>query len=354
METGLTIAGSAGISWLSPLEIKHQVQLVQSCMKELMHEGEHYGVIPGCPKPSLYKPGAEKLAMLCRLIPHFAPIREDLGGGHREYTVTCTLNGASGVQGYCIGSCSTMEKKYRWRPSERKCPACGKPTIIKGKADYGGGWLCFAKKGGCGAKFNDGDKAIEAQATGQAENPDLADCYNTCLKMAQKRAFVGAVLTATAASDIFTQDVEDLPAEMLQPVTVKVSTPVKEAVTPVAEPTLYDFSDARLTENQIEFLKANCSFDEERGLWTCAKDLGAKLAKYRVSKVAKPQEQAPTAKPEWQARAEGLNINTVQDDELPESMGGPATIPQPKQENVDHLKRIQERVRNEKSQKEAA
>ena len=41
------------------------------------------------------------------------------------------------------------------------------------------------------------------------ENPDLADVYNTVLKIAKKRAHVDASLTATAASDIFTQDMED-------------------------------------------------------------------------------------------------------------------------------------------------
>jgi hypothetical protein len=34
------------------------------------------------------------------------------------------------------------------------CPVCGVVgAIIKGKPEYGGGWLCFQKKGGCGAKF---------------------------------------------------------------------------------------------------------------------------------------------------------------------------------------------------------
>ena len=33
------------------------------------------------------------------------------------------------------------------------CPNCGKDAIIKGKEEYGGGWLCYKAKGGCGAKF---------------------------------------------------------------------------------------------------------------------------------------------------------------------------------------------------------
>ena len=44
----------------------------------------------------------------------------------------------------------------------------------------------------------------------ETDNP--ADHYNTVFKMAKKRALVDAVLTTTAASDIFTQDLEDISA----------------------------------------------------------------------------------------------------------------------------------------------
>jgi hypothetical protein len=114
-----------------------------------------------------------------------------------------------------VGSCSTMETKYRYRKAEQKCPGCGKDTIIKGKKEYGGGWLCWGKKGGCGAKFKDGDPKIENQDMGRIEFDNPADYYNTVLKIAKKRAHVDATLTATAASDIFTQDLEDMPAEAL-------------------------------------------------------------------------------------------------------------------------------------------
>jgi hypothetical protein len=43
------------------------------------------------------------------------------------------------------------------------------------------------------------------------ENPDLADQWNTVIKMACKRALVAGALNATGASDVFTQDVEDQP-----------------------------------------------------------------------------------------------------------------------------------------------
>lgn len=38
------------------------------------------------------------------------------------------------------------------------CPKCGKvKPVIKGKEEYGGGWVCFKKKGGCGATWHDSE-----------------------------------------------------------------------------------------------------------------------------------------------------------------------------------------------------
>lgn len=72
-------------------------------------------------------------------------------------------------------------------------------------------WYCWAKKEGCGTTFKLNDPAIVDQQTGRIPNPDLADVYNTVLKMAVKRAHVAAILFVTCASDVFTQDVEDMP-----------------------------------------------------------------------------------------------------------------------------------------------
>jgi len=190
-----------------------QVSLIQEVMTKVMHEGEHWGKIPGCgPKPSLLKPGAEKLSTTFRLAPTYEIQERDLANGHREYRVICTLTHipTGQVVGQGVGACSTMESKFRYRNKEKVCPKCGKETIIVGKPEYGGGFICFGKKGGCGAKFKSDDASITSQVTGKMEYEDPADYYNTVLKMAKKRAHVDAVLTATAASDIFTQDVEDM------------------------------------------------------------------------------------------------------------------------------------------------
>jgi len=198
----------------SPDQINEQIQLIQQVMKSNMIEGEHYGTIPGCgDKKVLFKSGSEKLGLIFRLSVKLEGEREPIGLGkeHREYVIKCTLTHITTGQfwGHGVGSCSTMESKYRYREATRKCPQCGKEAIIKGKEEYGGGWVCFKKKDGCGAKFPDDDTTITSQKVGRIENEDIADQYNTVLKMAAKRAKVDGIITATGASDLFTQDWEE-------------------------------------------------------------------------------------------------------------------------------------------------
>lgn len=53
------------------------------------------------------------------------------------------------------------------------CPGCEKTgTIIKGKQEYGGGYVCYTKKSGCGAKFTDAEmEQIKAGKTEPAAKP---------------------------------------------------------------------------------------------------------------------------------------------------------------------------------------
>jgi len=57
---------------------------------------------------------------------------------------------------------------------------------------------------------NANEKNTALAAEGNNTGACQADVYNVVLKQAKKRALVDAVLTATAASDHFTQDLEDL------------------------------------------------------------------------------------------------------------------------------------------------
>lgn len=218
--------------------IKAQVQLIQEVMKTVMHRDEHYGTIPGTPKPTLLKPGAEKLCLTFRLDPQYESTERFLGE-HLFVKSRCTLyHSTTGRRlGSGEGSCSTKESKYAYRKGQRICPKCHQETIIKGKQEYGGGWLCFQKKGGCGAKWPNGAQEIESQNTERIPNEDLADQYNTVLKMANKRSLIAAVLNVTAASDIFTQDLEDMPREVPTPEAAEAPTP---AAAPAGAPDLRD------------------------------------------------------------------------------------------------------------------
>lgn len=211
MQTDVAVVPEVGDA-LPAHAIRAQVNLIQEVMKEVMIKDTHFGIIPGTPKPSLYKPGAEKLCLTFRLDPQYESVDRFLGE-HLFVKSKCTLyHSTTGRRlGSGEGSCSTKESKYAYRKGQRLCPKCGKESIIKGKAEYGGGWLCFDKKGGCKAKWPDGAKEIEDQNTDRVPNEDLADQYNTVLKMANKRSLIAAVLNVTGASDIFTQDIEDLP-----------------------------------------------------------------------------------------------------------------------------------------------
>lgn len=174
-----------------------------------------FGVIPGTTKPTLLLPGMEKLMRALRLRPEYVLLTasEDFDKALFHYRYECRL--VEIETGHCvataIGSANSMETKWRWREAKRVCPACGTENIIKGKEEYGGGWLCFKKTGGCGAKYGDNDPQIMTQTVGRVENEAIFDQVNTIDKIAQKRALGSAIKTAANVSEFFTVDLEDLP-----------------------------------------------------------------------------------------------------------------------------------------------
>lgn len=203
---------------LSVQQLLGQVQLIQQIMGATMKEGEHFGKIPGCgDKPTLLKPGAEKLCLTFRLAPAYQVDERQLDRAHREYRVLCTLSSilTGAFIGQGVGTCSSMEGKYRFRANSAE--ATDKPVPraywdlrqedpAKAQELLGGKGFTTKKVEGKGWMIARGGEKTEH------DNP--ADTYNTVLKMAKKRALVDAVLTATAASDIFTQDLEDISANL--------------------------------------------------------------------------------------------------------------------------------------------
>lgn len=202
---------------LSAPQIQAQVNLIQEVMKAVMKDGEHYGKIPGCgDKPSLLKPGAEKLMFTFRLVAdpevEVFDLYHPTVGGHREYRVKVRISSMGGTyMGGGVGSCSTMENKYRYRGGEKINTGNPVPKDYWNLNKEGKASEAQALIGGSGygvGKFDGAWMICELGEKQEHDNP--ADFYNTCEKMAKKRALVDATLTVTAASDIFTQDIEEL------------------------------------------------------------------------------------------------------------------------------------------------
>ena len=218
--------------------------------RRIMVKDQDFGEIPGASKPTLLKPGAEKLCNFFGLEPEFTPIVEDIdwtgaqhGGEVFCYArYRCRLLREGRVVGVGEGSCNSWEAKYRYRwVAEDQVPERldhthllkrgGRRTLCEfdfaiERAETTGTygkpaehWQRFREAIGAGTarpveKFTRRGKSvaweIDIDATlYRIANPDGADVVNTIQKMAQKRALVAATLIATSASEFFTQDVED-------------------------------------------------------------------------------------------------------------------------------------------------
>jgi len=144
---------------ITMVEAKARIEMLQEFVKDMMAEGVDFGFIPGCGhKPSLLKPGAEKLCDIFGFSKSVQVVNrmEDWDKGVFAYEIKAVLtNKRTGlVEAEGIGNCNSREKKYK-----------------------------------------------------QQDGYSIA---NTILKMAKKRALVDAVLSATRSSGLFTQDIEDL------------------------------------------------------------------------------------------------------------------------------------------------
>lgn len=190
-------------------ELKARLDVIQEAQEKAMVENTDYGVIPGTNKPTLLKPGAEKLSVLFQLDVQLSNEKRWGPGDHLTVVSKATVfHAPTGSRlGFGEGICSTREKKYAYRTANLVCPECRQETVLASKKEPG--WFCWKKRGGCGANFGPDDQRIKGQKLGQVDNPDLPDTWNTVVKMAEKRARVDAVLAVTGASALFTQDVED-------------------------------------------------------------------------------------------------------------------------------------------------
>lgn len=139
-------------------EAVRRVKMLQQYVREHMVDGEDYGIIPGSNKPTLFKAGAEKLNAIFGLAPvvNIENRVENWDKGFVSYEIKVTLiNKRTGqIEAEGVGSCNSKERRYA-----------------------------------------------------RQDAPSIA---NTVLKMAKKRALVDATISATRASGLFTEDLEDM------------------------------------------------------------------------------------------------------------------------------------------------
>lgn len=215
-------------------DLSARLSVIEEAATSAMKKDVDFGEIPGTNKPTLLKPGAEKLSVLFQLDVQIEN-EKIFDGDHLTVISKATaFHAPTGTRlGFGEGMCSTREKKYAKRRAQPSCPECGKQNIRRSK--QGDGFYCWRKTDGCGANFPANDQRITSQPEGEIDNPDLPDTWNTVLKMAEKRARVDVVLAVTGASALFTQDVED----QVQP-----DPPPPPASEP--EPRPYDFERLRM------------------------------------------------------------------------------------------------------------
>lgn len=221
---------------LSAAAIREQVNTIQHVMQAVMLKDTHYGVIPGTKTPSLFKPGAEKIMATFRLSAD-PEVTNMSDSDQVRYQVKVRLVSPSGVfVGAGIGEASSNEEKYKWRNAV--CDEEFDETPPDRKRE----------------KWNKGYNNAPAYKRKQIRT-EPADLANTILKMAKKRALIDAVLTATAASDIFTQDVEDLPPEYIEGEDGQPAPRQQQKKSPPQKQS-QPAGDGKATENQVKLLHA--------------------------------------------------------------------------------------------------
>lgn len=189
---GRALAQTQPAGRMAVAEIISHVATVQEVMRAVMKPDVHYGKIPGAgDKPTLFKAGAEVLCMVFRIADSYQV--EDLSTPDCiRYRVTCigTHQTTGIVMGAGLGEASSNEEKYKWRKAVSDEEWDETPANLRRTKHARGR-----------------NNTTYKQKQVRTEPADLA---NTILKMANKRAKMAMVLNVTAASDCFSQDLEDM------------------------------------------------------------------------------------------------------------------------------------------------
>ncbi len=184
---------------LTAVQVRRQMGLVQSLMRDVLVNGVHYGVPEGFPpdaKPFLYDAGSQKIRLIFNLRAEYEIVEKHQGEKFLGYVVRARLfdRGTGQLVGEGMGACNSRERKYRWRtvPDFKAQPGDREAAVaITKKSNQHGEYEVF-----------------------KIEN-DPWDFQQTILAMAQVRASKKATRDALAASDVLAID-DDLAGDLIE------------------------------------------------------------------------------------------------------------------------------------------
>lgn len=210
--------------------LANRAHMIERVKPLLLEEVDIY-TLPGMKKPSLGKPGAEKLAAIFGLSAAFILDRETMdairrGPDEKQYVAyVCNLTRHGEFAGQGRGAAFVEWERTQYRNSNVAEYAAAKtlPWFIPGD------WQ--EKKGQYGNYYRVKDGTVFDHLA-----------LNKSIKMAQKSAFVDAVIRTTGMSDLFTQDVENEVLDVPEPKNMPVAgvksedDPFAAAPTPTSAP----------------------------------------------------------------------------------------------------------------------
>jgi len=173
-----------GTGRLSPKLLAEQADEIREVMRSVLVPDVDYGVIPGTQKPTLYKSGAEWLLKWSRFGHTLTPVEIERDSDGRKTGVTYRatihlLDAPTVIVATCDGYAGYDEERFYQTVEQLE-----------------------AKERSLAKRYKRAPREDKWAAPYRAP-------YNSVLKMAEKRALVGATLQACAASSLFTQDLDD-------------------------------------------------------------------------------------------------------------------------------------------------
>lgn len=289
MSSGGVLSGLMPIMEVAEAIRRHKA-MTALILSEIWKDGVDAMIIPGSARKTLTQPGAQKLGYFFGLSPVFILVDKveqwDALTGKTplfSYTYSCKLYANGRYIAEAQANANSHEAKYMWRwvrieeipqgldyhDLKNRGGKMGEPKFAVEKGEtigkYGKPveyWEMFRKA------IEAGEFEIDHRTTKKGEpidwvvidttlyripNDDIPSLVNTIIKISQKRAYVGAIITAANASEFFTQDLEDMAKETLDHVIEGHATavPEEEATEKKAAPKKEEGGKAPVTPDQV-------------------------------------------------------------------------------------------------------